>query len=76
MCCVVNEDKRIYFTSGANVSFLSCLIQGPMLHGNVGEKVKIVFKNMARRPYSIHAHGVKTESPQVVATKPGKAAVV
>ncbi|XP_062412860.1 ceruloplasmin [Sardina pilchardus] len=47
-------------------------ILGPMLHGNVGEKVKIVFKNMATRPYSIHAHGVKTETPEVVATKPGE----
>jgi len=34
--------------------------------------VKIVFKNMAKRPYSIHAHGVKTDSPQVAMTKPGK----
>jgi len=48
------------------------LTSGPMIHGKVGEKVKIVFKNMAKRPYSIHAHGVKTDSPQVAMTKPGK----
>uniref|UniRef100_A0AAR2II85 Hephaestin n=1 Tax=Pygocentrus nattereri TaxID=42514 RepID=A0AAR2II85_PYGNA len=47
-------------------------IMGPMIHGNVGEKVKIVFKNMAKRPYSIHAHGIKTEIPQVIPTPPGQ----
>uniref|UniRef100_A0A673KXS9 Hephaestin n=1 Tax=Sinocyclocheilus rhinocerous TaxID=307959 RepID=A0A673KXS9_9TELE len=47
-------------------------IMGPMIHGKVGEKVKIVFKNMAKRPYSIHAHGVKTDSPQVALTRPGQ----
>lgn len=46
-------------------------LAGPMIHGNVGEKVKVVFKNLAKRPYSIHAHGVKTESPQVTPTQPG-----
>uniref|UniRef100_A0A8C1PGT8 Plastocyanin-like domain-containing protein n=1 Tax=Cyprinus carpio TaxID=7962 RepID=A0A8C1PGT8_CYPCA len=39
---------------------------GPMIHGKVGEKVKIVLKNMAKRPYSIHAYGVKTDSPQSI----------
>lgn len=43
-----------------------------MIHANVGDKVKIVFKNMAYRPYSIHAHGVKTETPDVYHTKPGE----
>ncbi|XP_041861138.1 ceruloplasmin [Melanotaenia boesemani] len=47
-------------------------IMGPMIHANVGDKVKIVFKNMASRPYSVHAHGVKTESPDVYQTKPGE----
>uniref|UniRef100_A0A8C7XH81 ferroxidase n=1 Tax=Oryzias sinensis TaxID=183150 RepID=A0A8C7XH81_9TELE len=50
-------------------------IMGPMIHANIGDKVKIVFKNMASRPYSIHAHGIKTESPSVQETKavpPGK----
>ncbi|XP_062868994.1 ceruloplasmin isoform X2 [Trichomycterus rosablanca] len=47
-------------------------IQGPMIHGNVGEKVKVVFKNMAKRAYSIHAHGVKTDNPKVVLTPPGQ----
>lgn len=45
---------------------------GPMIHASVGDKVKVVFKNMASRPYSIHAHGVKTETPDVYHTKPGK----
>ncbi|KAJ0065372.1 hypothetical protein NL108_007568 [Boleophthalmus pectinirostris] len=47
-------------------------IMGPMIHANVGDKVKVVFKNMASRPYSIHAHGVKTENPSVHATAPGQ----
>uniref|UniRef100_A0A8D3DF55 ferroxidase n=1 Tax=Scophthalmus maximus TaxID=52904 RepID=A0A8D3DF55_SCOMX len=46
-------------------------IMGPMIHADVGDKVKVVFKNMASRPYSIHAHGVKTETPDVYDTKPG-----
>lgn len=50
--------------------FLS-LHSGPQIHADVGDKVKIVFKNMATRPYSIHAHGVKTESSTVVPTFPG-----
>ncbi|XP_055977363.1 ceruloplasmin-like [Sorex fumeus] len=47
-------------------------ILGPMLHANTGEKVEIVFKNMASRSYSIHAHGVKTNSPTVTPTLPGE----
>ncbi|XP_062069237.1 ceruloplasmin isoform X2 [Lepus europaeus] len=47
-------------------------ILGPQLHADVGDKVKIIFKNMATRPYSIHAHGVKTESSTVTPTLPGE----
>ncbi|XP_031232289.1 ceruloplasmin isoform X2 [Mastomys coucha] len=47
-------------------------ILGPPIHADVGDKVKVVFKNMATRPYSIHAHGVKTESSTVVPTLPGE----
>ncbi|KAM5292843.1 ceruloplasmin [Ctenodactylus gundi] len=47
-------------------------ILGPQIHADVGDKVKIVFKNMASRPYSIHAHGVKTESSTVTPTLPGE----
>ncbi|CAL1593381.1 unnamed protein product [Knipowitschia caucasica] len=47
-------------------------IMGPMIHANIGDKVKVVFKNMASRPYSIHAYGVKTESPSVHQTGPGE----
>ncbi|XP_068176427.1 ceruloplasmin isoform X2 [Antennarius striatus] len=47
-------------------------IMGPMIHVNVGVKVKVVFKNMAFRPYSIHAHGVKTLTSEVYQTKPGE----
>uniref|UniRef100_A0A3Q2PTM2 ferroxidase n=1 Tax=Fundulus heteroclitus TaxID=8078 RepID=A0A3Q2PTM2_FUNHE len=34
-------------------------ILGPIIHGEVGEQLLIVFKNKASRPYSITAHGVK-----------------
>uniref|UniRef100_A0A3Q2YA52 Hephaestin n=1 Tax=Hippocampus comes TaxID=109280 RepID=A0A3Q2YA52_HIPCM len=47
-------------------------IMGPMIHADVGDKVKVVFKNMASRSYSIHAHGVKTENTNVYHTSPGE----
>ncbi|XP_067898713.1 ceruloplasmin [Heterodontus francisci] len=47
-------------------------IQGPLLQAKVGDKLKIVFKNLATRPYSIHAQGVKTDSATVKYTLPGE----
>ncbi|KAG7280767.1 hypothetical protein CRUP_037697 [Coryphaenoides rupestris] len=47
-------------------------VMGPMIHGKVGERVKVVFKNMASRPHSIHAHGVKTENAEIYLTRPGE----
>ncbi|NWQ80692.1 CERU protein, partial [Columbina picui] len=47
-------------------------IQGPLLVSNIGDKIIIVFKNLASRPYSIHAHGVKTDSSVVAVTNPGE----
>ncbi|CAL8396368.1 unnamed protein product [Boreogadus saida] len=47
-------------------------VMGPMMHGIVGQRVKVIFKNMASRPYSIHAHGVKTESAVIYQTPPGE----
>ncbi|XP_048361787.1 ceruloplasmin isoform X2 [Sphaerodactylus townsendi] len=46
-------------------------ILGPLLVAHVGDEVRIVFKNNASRPYSIHAHGVKTDSSTVLETMPG-----
>ena len=31
---------------------------GPILRAEVGERIKVVFKNMATRNYSVHPHGV------------------
>ncbi|KAM4546532.1 ferroxidase HEPHL1 [Fundulus diaphanus] len=45
-------------------------ILGPIIHGEVGEQILIVFKNKASRPYSITAHGVKASGSHV-AVKPG-----
>ncbi|XP_034035380.1 ceruloplasmin [Thalassophryne amazonica] len=47
-------------------------IMGPIIHAKVDGTVEIVFKNMASRPYSIHAYGVKTASTDVYHTPPGK----
>src|SRR5207237_2459792 len=33
-------------------------ILGPVLRAEVGDTIKVVFKNNASRPYSIHPHGV------------------
>ncbi|XP_054838240.1 ceruloplasmin isoform X2 [Eublepharis macularius] len=47
-------------------------ILGPLLVAHVGDKIRIVFKNKASKSYSVHAHGVKTDSPTVVETSPGE----
>ncbi len=31
---------------------------GPVIHAEVGDVIKVVFKNNATRPYSVHPHGV------------------
>ncbi|XP_038631853.1 coagulation factor VIII [Scyliorhinus canicula] len=33
-------------------------ILGPVLRGEVGDRFKIIFKNLANRPYNIHPHGL------------------
>jgi FtsP/CotA-like multicopper oxidase with cupredoxin domain len=33
-------------------------ILGPVLRGEVGDTIKVIFKNKASRPYSMHPHGV------------------
>lgn len=33
-------------------------ILGPIIHAEVGDTIKVVFKNNASRPYSVHPHGV------------------
>jgi len=40
----------------ANQQYLGIL--GPVLHAEVGDTIKVVFKNNASRPYSMHPHGV------------------
>ncbi|XP_060717574.1 ferroxidase HEPHL1-like isoform X2 [Tachysurus vachellii] len=47
-------------------------ILGPILRVQVGEKVQVVFKNKAKRNYSVHAHGVKSNTAQPVS--PGNTA--
>uniref|UniRef100_G1M706 ferroxidase n=1 Tax=Ailuropoda melanoleuca TaxID=9646 RepID=G1M706_AILME len=37
-------------------------ILGPLLRGEVGDIMTVVFKNNASRPYSVHAHGVLESS--------------
>ncbi|XP_056145397.1 coagulation factor V [Lampris incognitus] len=33
-------------------------LQGPVLRGQQGDTILVTFKNMADRPYSVHAHGI------------------
>ena len=33
-------------------------ILGPIIYAEVGDTIKVVFRNNASRPYSVHAHGV------------------
>ncbi|XP_078066513.1 coagulation factor VIII isoform X2 [Mustelus asterias] len=33
-------------------------ILGPVLRGEVGDRFKVIFKNLASRPYNIHPHGL------------------
>ncbi|XP_019666136.1 ceruloplasmin-like [Felis catus] len=47
-------------------------ILGPIIFLTPGQKLRIIFKNEASRPYSIHAHGVKTNYSTVVPTQPGE----
>jgi len=37
-------------------------ILGPVLRAEVGDTIKVVFKNKAERPYSIHPNGISTKS--------------
>ncbi|KAJ1088314.1 hypothetical protein NDU88_001472 [Pleurodeles waltl] len=47
-------------------------ILGPLIRGNVGDRIEIVLKNNAKTPYSIHAPGVKIDNPTIKETMPGK----
>lgn len=55
------------------VFFFFFHLSGPLIRGEVGDILTVVFKNNASRPYSIHAHGVLESStgwPQ--AAEPGE----
>lgn len=38
-------------------------ILGPMIKAEIGDTIRVVFKNLASRPYSIHPHGVLYRKP-------------
>lgn len=40
----------------ANQAYLGLL--GPVIHAEVGDTIKVIFKNNATQPYSMHPHGV------------------
>ncbi|XP_043114841.1 hephaestin-like protein 1a [Puntigrus tetrazona] len=46
-------------------------IMGPIIRAEVGERIEVVFKNKANRPYSVHAHGVKTSKDHQNGVQPG-----
>ncbi|XP_006870865.1 PREDICTED: hephaestin-like [Chrysochloris asiatica] len=48
-------------------------ILGPLIRGEVGDILNVVFKNNASRPYSMHAHGVlESSNSQPLAAEPGE----
>ncbi|XP_017900578.1 PREDICTED: hephaestin isoform X2 [Capra hircus] len=48
-------------------------ILGPLIRGEVGDILTVVFKNNASRPYSVHAHGVlESSTGWPLAAEPGK----
>jgi len=60
--------KKVHYVEYANATFTkrkprppesrNLGIVGPIIHAEVGDKIRIVFRNMASRLYSIHPHGV------------------
>ncbi|NXR59263.1 FA8 factor, partial [Rhadina sibilatrix] len=38
-------------------------ILGPVIKGEVGDQFKIVFRNLASRPYNIYPHGLTSVKP-------------
>uniref|UniRef100_A0A8C0DPE6 Ceruloplasmin n=1 Tax=Balaenoptera musculus TaxID=9771 RepID=A0A8C0DPE6_BALMU len=48
-------------------------ILGPLIRGEVGDILTVVFKNNASRPYSVHAHGVlESSTGWPLAAEPGE----
>ncbi|XP_072525444.1 hephaestin-like protein 1a [Salminus brasiliensis] len=47
-------------------------ILGPILKAEVGETVQVIFKNKASRPYSVHAHGVRTSEAHLTPVSQGE----
>lgn len=47
-------------------------VLGPLITANIDDTIEIVFKNMASRPYSIYAHGVKPEDNDIKPAQPGQ----
>uniref|UniRef100_A0A8C6R8W8 Hephaestin n=1 Tax=Nannospalax galili TaxID=1026970 RepID=A0A8C6R8W8_NANGA len=47
-------------------------ILGPLIRGEVGDILTVVFKNNASRPYSVHAHGVLGSSSESQTAEPGE----
>lgn len=46
---------------------------GPLIKGEVGDILTVVFKNNASRPYSVHAHGVlESTTGWPLAAEPGE----
>lgn len=53
--------------------FILLHILGPLLRGEVGDILTVVFKNNASRPYSVHAPGVlESSTGWPLAAEPGE----
>ncbi|KAI6063289.1 Ceruloplasmin isoform X1 [Aix galericulata] len=68
----IDKDDEHFQESNKMHSIMKPDSKGPLLMSNTGDRITIVFKNLASRPYSIHAHGVKTDSSVVAVTNPGE----
>ncbi|XP_056295150.1 coagulation factor V isoform X2 [Pseudoliparis swirei] len=66
--------KKAVYTLYTNASFTETLepkqkkrelgILGPVIRAQIRDVIKIVFKNLASRPYSIYPHGLTLEKPE------------
>ncbi|XP_072582287.1 ferroxidase HEPHL1 isoform X2 [Vulpes vulpes] len=71
-----HRDTLALFPHTSTTVFMQPDHAGPMVHAEVGDSILIIFKNKAKRPYSISAHGIEDmdsgKQLHVPITKPGE----
>ncbi|XP_075394710.1 coagulation factor VIII [Tenrec ecaudatus] len=68
--CIGRKYKKVRFVAYTDQTFQTRAavqyelgILGPLLYGEVGDTLLIIFKNQASRPYNIYPHGITHVSP-------------